>query len=195
MALMFAGGGPLAPEPEATRTESLRLGIGRMCTHVVDTLGRPDGKLHLISGHDWSVSPLLMALTRPDDDAKHLWPPFCSNLALELWSCRDDDWRGAAPRGAHDGSGAERSVGFWAAAGREHARDEGRYVRAVYNGVAVDMPCSSEGGGRDGACSLADFRSMLAKFCVDDFAAECSTTRSSKGDQKAGQQAAPRFNR
>ena len=51
------------------------------------------------------------------------------------------------------------------------AANEGRHVRAVYNGSVVDMPCSVRGKE---TCHLNDFKRMVAKYRVLDFAAECS---------------------
>ena len=50
------------------------------------------------------------------------------------------------------------------------AANEGRHVRAVYNGSVVDMPCSVRGKE---TCHLNDFKRMVAKYRVLDFAAEC----------------------
>ena len=71
--------------------EALRLSIGRMVAVILDTMEKPDGKLHLYSGHDWTVTPLLLTACRFDEPETHLWPPFCSNISFETWSDREDD--------------------------------------------------------------------------------------------------------
>ena len=123
---------------------------------IVDTMGRADGKLHLYAGHDWTVHPLLMCVARRDDPALHLWPPFCSHLSFELWSSREDDLGGAP---------------HWPCTGSPAALDAGRSVRVMYNGAPLSLPCASPG---DELCSLADFRRLVAPYCVEDWAAECA---------------------
>jgi len=49
-------------------------------------------------------------------------------------------------------------------------RDEGRFVRTVYNGSAIDMPCSARG---DEFCTLATFRTMMERYRVVDYEKEC----------------------
>ena len=89
--------GPLAAMDEAsTRAAALRLTIGRLWSRILDQLSKPDGTLHLMSGHDWSVSPLLMCILRRDDPLFGHWPPFLLNLAIELWSTRPSGRTAAA---------------------------------------------------------------------------------------------------
>lgn len=76
---IFEGGARHTDTPGETRAETVRLSIGRMMAHIVESMGRPDGKLHLYSGHDWTLSPLLLCVAKPDDPLFHSWPPFCSN--------------------------------------------------------------------------------------------------------------------
>ena len=157
MQRMFDGGSPFTPDPQATRTEALRLAIGRMLTHVLDVLGRPDGALHLYSAHDWTVSPLLMAVAREDDPLLASWPPFCSEISFELWT--------------EQGSAHDRRLSFWPSHGAKSAvREEARHVRVLFNGQPVDMPCSERGAE---LCRLADFRRMLSRLAVQDYEAEC----------------------
>ena len=152
--------GPLAAMDEAsTRAAALRLTIGRLWSRILDQLSKPDGTLHLMSGHDWSVSPLLMCILRRDDPLFGHWPPFCSNLAIELWSTRPSEQDGGG--GVLDDSycyGADASLA-----------DEGRHVRCVYNGAVVRMACASGDGE---TCTLAEFKRMVRDFAVRDFAAE-----------------------
>ena len=177
---IFEGGASFTDDPEGTRNAALRLAIGRLCSLVVDTLGRPDGCLHLYSGHDWTLSPLLMCMVRPDDPMLGQWPPFCSNLAIELWSTRPADRKAAGGAGLSDPfcQGSEPSLA-----------DEGRHVRCVFNGQPVDMCCSPAG---QQTCTLTEFKQMLSAFCVRDFAAEC---RAGDPTSSGKQQAKPSFNR
>ena len=151
---------------DATRTEALRLGIGRMVAHIVETLERPDGpKLHLYSGHDWTVGPLLMCLCRRAEPLLRTWPPFCAELAVELWSAPPTD----ASRPTDDGPAA-------GAAPDGHAHGAGgggaRYVRVLYNGTPLDLPCSAEG---EQLCRLDDFKASLAPYCSACFETECAS--------------------
>jgi lysophosphatidic acid phosphatase type 6 len=43
--------------------------------------GKAGSKMHLYSGHDSSVLPLLVALGK---EVAH-WPPYLSHLVFELW--------------------------------------------------------------------------------------------------------------
>ena len=97
--------------------QALRLGIGRLLAHIVATLDHPDGKLHLYSGHDWTVGPLLMCLCPATEALLKTWPPFCAELAVELWS---DETELASGDG-----------------GAARARESSRYVRVLYNGARI----------------------------------------------------------
>lgn len=134
--------------------EALRLSIGRMVAVIIDTMEKPDGKLHLYSGHDWTVTPLLLTSCRHDDPSTHLWPPFCSNISFETWSDRGDD---------------KMKLPYWGTRGVGN-HDDGRYVRTVYNGKAVDMPCSEKGNEY---CTMATFRTMMERYRVVDYEKEC----------------------
>jgi hypothetical protein len=156
MHAIFEGGAQFTDSPAATRTEALRLVIGRLAGAIVRRLSQPDGVLHLYSGHDWSVTPLLMCMIDPHDPLLSNWPPFCSNLAVELWSSRAADT--ALPRTLREA----------ACDGAPGAQDEGRYVRVVYNGQPVRLACAPD---RE-VCTLAEFKAMLRRYVVEDFAAE-----------------------
>lgn len=152
---MFEGGATFTAEPEATRNEALRLGIGRLLVEILKTMACADGRLHLYAGHDWTLMPLLMCVARREDAAIRSWPPFCASLSLELWDADEGDTslqqqpqRGVAP-----------------------SADGGRLVRVLYNGHPLELPCSARG---DELCRLDDFRRMLAPYLVEDFAAECA---------------------
>jgi len=69
MHTVFEGGAEFTPHPAETRREAVRLAIGRMLRFLVERLERPDQTLHLYSGHDWTVTPLLLAVCRHDEPA------------------------------------------------------------------------------------------------------------------------------
>ncbi|KAL1507031.1 hypothetical protein AB1Y20_007893 [Prymnesium parvum] len=172
MHAIFEGGAAFTPAPEKTRHEALRLAIGRMLAHIVEKLDRPDGVLHLYSGHDWTVTPLLMCVAKRDEPALQLWPPFCSNIAFELWSSRPADASGI---NHHDCEGGSTS--------------DDRHVRVLLNGSPIAMQCAAH--GRD-TCSLQDFKRMLESlYSSPNFQAECKASAS----KPAAPVAKPRFNK
>jgi hypothetical protein len=145
---IFIGDGVLG------QTEALKMAIGRMVTVIMDTMEKPDGKLHLYSGHDWTVTPLLLTACREKEEpAIHTWPPFCSNISFELWSDRDDDVR----------------LNYWGTRGIQN-HDQGRYVRTIYNSNVIDMPCSPRG---EEYCTLRQFRHMMNQYKSLDYNKEC----------------------
>eukprot|EP00327_Prymnesium_parvum_P005303 CAMPEP_0182814776 /NCGR_PEP_ID=MMETSP0006_2-20121128/10037_1 /TAXON_ID=97485 /ORGANISM="Prymnesium parvum, Strain Texoma1" /LENGTH=537 /DNA_ID=CAMNT_0024940929 /DNA_START=82 /DNA_END=1696 /DNA_ORIENTATION=+ len=196
MHAIFEGGAAFTPAPEKTRHEALRLAIGRMLAHIVDKLDRPDGVLHLYSGHDWTVTPLLMCVAKRDEPALQLWPPFCSNIAFELWSANQARglpgeklvlcWAShphAAPPQAADASG----INHHDCEGGSTSDD--RHVRVLLNGSPIAMQCAAH--GRD-TCSLQDFKRMLESlYSSPNFQAECKASAS----KPAAPVAKPRFNK
>ena len=154
MHAIFEGGAPHTRQAESTREEALRLGIGRMLNLIVERLERPDGRLYLYSGHDWTCTPLLMAVARRDEPLLDEWPPFCSSIAFELWSSRPDD----------------EALPHWASKGMPSAADDGRYVRVVWNGQPISLRNAEQG---QEVVSLADFRRLVEPYRVIDFEREC----------------------
>ena len=130
-----------------------------MIGRILDTLGRPDGALHLYSGHDWTVTPLLMAVCRDDEPRLSRWPGFCTSIAFELWSVDPAD---AGPP-AH-----------WPSRGAGAMREDERYVRVLWNGEPVALRCAERGAADERMCRLADFRRSLEAYVVRDFEAECT---------------------
>ena len=47
-----------------------------------------------------------------------------------------------------------------------------RYVRVLYNGTPLDLPCSAEG---QQLCRLDDFKAALAPYCCECFESECAS--------------------
>jgi hypothetical protein len=104
------------------------------------------------------------------------WPPFCANIAFELWSTREGDVVGGRQLSHHAGGDDP---------------DEGRHVRVTFNGVAVDMPCSA--AGQD-TCTLAEFKRAFASLCVRDFAAEGAADDTDAAVHAAAAAKRPAFN-
>jgi hypothetical protein len=154
MHAIFEGGAVFTRSPESTRREALRLGIGRMLNLIMERLERPDGKLHLYSGHDWTVTPLLMAVCKRDEPQLDVWAPFCSSISFELWSSRPGD----------------AALAHWASGGQPSAADEGRYVRVLWNGEPISLSRAAPG---EEVLSLAEFRLVIAPYRVQDFEREC----------------------
>lgn len=142
--------------------EALRLGIGRMVNVIMDTMDKPDGKLYLYSGHDWTVTPLLLTSCRNGIPETLSWPPFCSNISFELWSDRDDD--------------QEEKIAYWATR-ISGSHEEGRFVRTIYNGKVIDMPCSSVGNDY---CTLSQFKKMMHQYKITDYEKECQNLKDVK---------------
>ena len=77
----------------ADEAEALRLAAGPLCRDVLAGLdaavAAPASKptLTLLSGHDTTVKPLLVALGVYD----HKWPPFCACVVVEVLRRRRDD--------------------------------------------------------------------------------------------------------
>ena len=118
---------------------------------ILETASRPDGMLHLHSAHDWSLVRLLMCLASRRQLKASSFPPFCSNLSIELWSEKADE-----------------SDDFWAATGNASASQPGHFVRIVFNGQPLEMACGAD------LCSLGEFKKMLEKYLLDDYAAKCT---------------------
>ena len=135
------------------QTETLRMSIGRMLTVIMDTIEKPDGKIHLYSGHDWTVTPLLLTVCRLNAPETKMWPPFCSNISFELWSDREDDVQ----------------LPYWGTRGIKN-QDEGRYVRTIYNSNVIDMPCSNK---TNEYCTLSEFRKMMDPLRSINYKEEC----------------------
>lgn len=146
MQLVFEGGASFAEDPKSVRTEALRLAIGRLVTYMLDTVENPleHGKIHLYSGHDWTVSPLLMVITSAGDF--HEWPPFCSNLTFEIWS-EDDEVK-------------EDQVG------------EKLHVRAIYNSKVLQLRCGRNGEKTE-LCKYNRFKEMVNSYSIRNFEEAC----------------------
>ena len=125
-----------------------------------------------------------MCLTRPGDTKLASWPPFCSNLSIELWSSRDDG------RGDEQSArSAELQDAYCAGGDLEALAEDDRHVRCVYNGQVVQMRCAP---ADQPTCTLREFRRMLHAFRVDDLSAVCSDDEA-EGDDGVG--ITPAFNR
>mmetsp|Transcript_639 Transcript_639/g.1504 ORF Transcript_639/g.1504 Transcript_639/m.1504 type:complete len:217 (+) Transcript_639:1-651(+) len=90
----------VAPRGEAA-TEHLALAIGRVVSAILRGMGRSitdededeerrlsKTRMHCLSGHDTTIMPLLVVLGIPFDKE---WPPFMSNIVIELFYCEKLD--------------------------------------------------------------------------------------------------------
>jgi hypothetical protein len=86
-ALLKGGGG------WANEVESSRLSIGKLLKEIMDRLESKatrhnyDPSLYLISAHDTTLVPLLVALGVYDGN----WPPFASYISFELWQAEGEE--------------------------------------------------------------------------------------------------------
>lgn len=77
----------LAPHAESGKqAEVLRLSMGRLIQLMIQNMEeaaaeKPTAKMHLYSGHDSTILPLLVALGKEEPH----WPPYLSHLVFELW--------------------------------------------------------------------------------------------------------------
>ena len=60
---------------------AVKAGIGHLLQSIAGDFSAAERRLRLTSAHDTTVLPLLIALGIYDG----LWPPFCANVAIELW--------------------------------------------------------------------------------------------------------------
>jgi hypothetical protein len=78
----------VAPQAHLTNSEvMLKMSMGRLFSSIVERMheaaqGTPKDKLYLYSGHDTTIMPLLVTMTRQEIE---WWPPYVSNLIFELW--------------------------------------------------------------------------------------------------------------
>lgn len=73
----------------ARQKELIRLCAGRLVDELKNELLSPRSKFRLVSGHDTTVKPLLVALDAYD----HRWPPFCACVLVELYQHKEDPRR------------------------------------------------------------------------------------------------------
>jgi len=91
--------------------ECTRASLGKFIGEMVEEMSKAERKLYLVSAHDTTVLPLLVAFGVHDG----LWPPFCANIAVELWENQE-----LVDRAAEIGSA--------------EAEEDRFLVRVVYNG-------------------------------------------------------------
>ncbi len=173
---MFTGIGS-TKSSSASDAEGLRLSVGRLLSDISASMdaaasARSPLRVALYAAHDTTVLPLLLALqssASPQRDA-FTWPPYAASIALELW----------APKTAH--SHAEPHA---AAKAKAAAAEQQHYVRALYNGRLVHMPCAPAGSAH-GACTLTAFQASLGRYLPRDFHAECAVGAGAAAADKPG---------
>ena len=155
---MFTGGASNHGKVDATAL-GLRLSVGRVLADVSGSMEarashRSQLRMRLFAAHDTTVLPLLLALS-PQGES-HTWPPYASALTLELW----------APKASTEGVASSTSG--------EH------YVRALYQGRLLRMPCSEQAHG---ACTLSSWLECVAPLLPRDWHKDCRVdTRDDSSD-------------
>lgn len=143
----------VAPQYEdAVKHEVLRLGSGVLLGMVCDVMDAAAAghdadsaaKLHLYSGHDTTLMPLLAVLGAPCED----WPPYLSNIIFELY----EEQQGQGQGQARAGSGA----------GGRPAPPQ-HYVRVYYNTEELAIPGAAPGQ----PCPLPTFKqAVLGRYLL-----------------------------
>ena len=133
------------------RVESVRrLGIGRVVGEIADNLrekavGKSKVKFHLMSGHDSTIAPLLIAF----DHFDQRWPPFAANVIFELYEGKNQQAASSPSVDAH-------------------------YVRMLYNNTVLRLPGCKTTAVEDGTlCPLKNFLEIAATATPKDFHLEC----------------------
>ena len=143
---------------------------------------RGDGRgavVRLFSGHDSSIFPLFHVLGMRHAKERGFWPPFTSNVRLDLLRRRKEGGGGGGGGGGGQGprfAKAENSVSNKRAGGKPGS---GLLVRAVFNGEVqpIGGPCQ----GRE-LCPLEEFLSI----CSDAEAATRATCNGGGGGGGGG---------
>ncbi|KAI9492688.1 histidine phosphatase superfamily [Zychaea mexicana] len=141
--------------------EARRLSTGRIVGEIRDrmaekAIGVNDRKLHVYSGHDTTVGPLLISLGGFDNR----WPPFSSSVIFELFK-----QKGASP------SWTSRLFG-----GQEKGP---HFVRVRYNDKILELPgCQAAGdhheSGDKSLCTFEAFQKIVKDQVPDNWKEECA---------------------
>jgi hypothetical protein len=135
-------------------------------------------RVALYAAHDTTVLPLLLAVQQVHAGNAVMppptWPPYAAALALELWA--------PSPETAH----AEPHVASSPSPNQPMIprQTQQHYVRVLYNGAVVPLPCAEE--RRGGACTLAAFARSMDSLRPADFHAECQVAGTRGGAQAGG---------
>ncbi|GAX83875.1 hypothetical protein CEUSTIGMA_g11300.t1 [Chlamydomonas eustigma] len=112
--------------------------------------------MHVYSGHDSTVSPLLVLLTRKTQDS---WPPFTANLVFELWDLEANQEEEGEIRQQLLRQAAEKRGDATVGSGKPmitKPKHDGRYaVRVLYNRKPLILGGSNAGSG--GFLTLTNF--------------------------------------
>ncbi|KAI8149180.1 histidine phosphatase superfamily [Fennellomyces sp. T-0311] len=134
--------------------EYRRLGMGRLVGEIRDRIedkvsGKDDTrKLHVYSGHDTTVGPLLISLGAFDKR----WPPFSSAVIFELFKQKGGD-------------------GGW------FKKTDKHFVRVRYNDKLLQLPgCAQKGEHYEGdatLCTLEAFQKIVKDQVPENWTEEC----------------------
>jgi len=195
---MFTGGHMQAAEPPTSTPaagvvpgEGLKLAVGRLLADMTSSMEaaashRSPLRVALYAAHDTTVLPLLLALRSSESprssssrsgsvESGLTWPPYASWLALELWAPTRETAH-AEPHAIGVDAAEQGSTNKAPVQPLEHqAVQQQHYVRAIYNGAVVPLPCAR--GQPHGACPLAEFTSSMRALLPKDFHAECTIPR------------------
>ncbi|KAI7857192.1 histidine phosphatase superfamily [Circinella umbellata] len=139
--------------------EGRRLGIGRLVGDIRDrmvekTAGVNDRKLHIYSGHDTTVGPLLISLGVFDKR----WPPFSSSIIFELFKEKGTNL-----------SWTSRIFG---------QKEQPHYVRVRYNDKILELPgCHAiedhHSSGDKSLCTFEAFKKIVKDQVPENWNEEC----------------------
>lgn len=184
-AVAASHGGP-AGAPEAPG-ECLKLSVGRLLADITASMEsaasqRTPLRVALYAAHDTTVLPLLLALQQVHAGnavtPPPTWPPYAAALAVELWAPSPETAH-AEPHVSNGGS-TDLSPNQPLAS----RQPQQHYVRVLYNGAVVPLPCAEE--QRGGACTLAAFALMMDSLRPKDFHAECDVAGTHRGGIQVG---------
>ena len=98
----------------------------------------------MISGHDSTIAPLLIVFKQFDNK----WPPFASNVIVELYKSKAGDKAATA--------------------------NDDHYVRMIYNNKVLRLPeCQATAVENGTLCPLNSFLELTQKMIPKNFSAEC----------------------
>lgn len=185
-------------------SEYRRLGVGSLLGNMKDRLlavaAKSDPlKIALYGAHDTTVAAMLASLGAFDGQ----WPPYTSNVAVELFSGPKQD---SAPVKVADehadkslAAGTRKSWGWdsWFGGNKvsqprnddvDATKLEGWYVRLRYNDKPVVVqgcrPAGRHLDGDESFCTLAAFKSIVEKMQPDDWRGECQANLDKPGIPK-----------
>jgi hypothetical protein len=176
-----ASHGDTAGTPEAPG-ECLKLSVGRLLADITASMEsaasqRTPLRVALYAAHDTTVLPLLLAVQQVHagnaGTPPPTWPPYAAALALELWAPSLETAHAEPHVSSNGGSDPSPNQPLAPRQPQQH------YVRVLYNGAVVPLPCAEE--RRGGACTLAAFARSMDSLKPADFHAECQVVGTHRG--------------